>query len=1796
MKTNNSFSEQTPPRLGRYFARFRSRRFALMLLMATLGVNVAFGADPTTTSPATKTFAEKTFLDVTGTKANAQIKDGDNTVVYNVTYLLKTLNPAFISGTTATDKSDSKSSVSGLADNGFLAEGSSSSVNSDNTGGYSYVKITSDKSLVVYVTGANSVAMLAAGNNTSSNKWIGLGVEEVSADGTLTEVSAPVDNKNYSSNKVITVGPSLTPSKYYKITITSGNTSNCSLWQIRFGQPAADPYTVTFNANGGSCGTSSLTEASAGAGVTLPSATPADEATQEFKGWAVSSTETDPAKIFAAGAKYEPAADVTLYAIYGAKTVKSAIVYANTKGASTAALPTQYTEGVGIASFAALEDVAGFHFTGWNPSSISASATGEQTITAEWEEKPVDIFSMVAANGATSKSVAAGATIALTASEATITGGTVNFKNNNTSAKNVGSSQSSKAAFMLEKTGSYFEIVLPAAGDGLRVGDVISATVLGGKDERGIFFTTSSTNTAVTDYFVKTNTGDASNSYKSGLTYTIKAGDDLIGAKNIYVERYTGNGTYFTELKIARPASSVPNTTWNVSFDMQGATSTAIEAQSVVNGKKAVKPEDPEKDGFNFVKWVVAATEADYDFDASVTADVALKAVWEEITTSWTVTYNANGGTCGTPSATWTGGDALVLPAAEFTGKLFDGWYDSEDNLIGKAGDEYTPTDNIELFAHYSYEKILRKAVFSNSFEAWIDEAAKTATVFYLDGETAPTYVEGVASTGCTITMTDGKLIVKDVEEATVEYVLTMTAVTPATVPVEKITPATAAEAEVSWIKNHYGWESSKGWKFAKTGDDADWSRRTNGNNHIYLFVGACENVKLTWKANRAVKVYRNGTEVSATTADGVLTIPGDIANASMIKIASNQNSGDGGFSAVEVLAHVVGTDATLSALSVADNTIAPAFAAATYEYTCELPYGTAAVPVVSYTLNDENATAVKTDAASVTGTTTIVVTAEDGTTQLTYTIQFSVAAAPAATPTFDTDLSATASYTEGGSVTLSVVASKTDAGTLSYQWYKDETPVGENAASLEVTAEGSYKVVVTNALSESNKATATSTTCVVTETEAAGCNTLSSIPSEAPYQYEQTGEWTLYAVTSAGKLDGSNRFISNATDYKGVTSQNALSYSRIGIQFAENVESVTFYSSASSDRSFSSLKVTADDITGSSVSYDDVTSNFTVNKVNYNDNVKNGVFTATGLFEAGKAYWFTFSGTVIITKVCYTEATVDHVEKGLTSVLVNEVAIADDKLATLNSSKALNLEAEASAPSVKMTYSTTTYFTNGKTIVDSDVETAVNTSDATNYYATATFETVDYVITFPIDRTPEMNLTATEGSIALSGHTRSGNQTTTLTGANLTDGEYSVTVPVVEGLSVSPTSFTVAAGEVNETFTITYENEADVAEAVANIVFSDGVTSKTFSLTYSSEAYVAPTYTAVSASRTWNWKQASSTTSAMTNSTTPAKDEEFLMSDVVDSSDDFHSENLKLAGQYAVRKDGSKYYFQGSSLKLTTTIEGVLEVYFSNTGSKDVARNLFVNGKTTGIGDKTGSENAAKAIAIVHPGEIELNAYLADGSSTDMQYVRIYKVVFTAIDEYACATVRTGLTEGKMGTICLGRDILAMGGATFYQVEKPTAIGVDLVEATAPYAAGTPYIFEANASEIKVVYGEGVATEALTVNGLVGNLTGSNMAITNNDQNYIVQNNHLRLCVSGNYVANERAYLDMKQVTDMTVEEPEGNAPLRRISLGGAEADVVTGFENIISSEDVQKLLIEGNIFIIRDGKIYNALGQLVK
>ena len=100
--------------------------------------------------------------------------------------------------------------------------------------------------------------------------------------------------------------------------------------------------------------------------------------------------------------------------------------------------------------------------------------------------------------------------------------------------------------------------------------------------------------------------------------------------------------------------------------------------------------------------------------------------------------------------------------------------------------------------------------------------------------------------------------------------------------------------------------------------------------------------------------------------------------------------------------APAVSSDATLSSLMYGGSSV-PNFSPTTYSYDIELPYGIKSPPTISATPNESHAQVEITQAGSVPGTGYVDVTAQDGTTTLRYTVNYTVPAPP--TPQTDLTL-----------------------------------------------------------------------------------------------------------------------------------------------------------------------------------------------------------------------------------------------------------------------------------------------------------------------------------------------------------------------------------------------------------------------------------------------------------------------------------------------------------------------------------------------------------------------------------------------------------------------------------------------------------------------------------------------------------------------------------------------------------------------------------------------------------------------
>ena len=193
-------------------------------------------------------------------------------------------------------------------------------------------------------------------------------------------------------------------------------------------------------------------------------------------------------------------------------------------------------------------------------------------------------------------------------------------------------------------------------------------------------------------------------------------------------------------------------------------------------------------------------------------------------------------------------------------------------------------------------------------------------------------------------------------------------------------------------------------------------------------------------------------------------------------------------------------------------------------------------------------------------------------------------------------------------------------------------------------------------------------------------------------------------------------------------------------------------------------------------------------------------------------------------------------------------------------------------------------------------------------------------------------------------------------------------------------------------------------------------------------------------------------------------------------------------------------------------------------------------------------------------------------------------------------------VTNGNFGTICLPYGSNNYSGAEFYEIsylqlkdDGVTPMGIWLDEVI-ELEAGKPYIFKATSNLLTVNYkGE----EALSpVDGKAG-LTGTFDGITDEtvlQGNYMIADNKFWLCGTGCWLNANRAYIDKNTLHNNTT--PVAAIPgRRRVMMGAAGENTTTGVDNltedgVVSTNQATKMVVNGQLIIIRDGVKYNAQG----
>lgn len=195
-------------------------------------------------------------------------------------------------------------------------------------------------------------------------------------------------------------------------------------------------------------------------------------------------------------------------------------------------------------------------------------------------------------------------------------------------------------------------------------------------------------------------------------------------------------------------------------------------------------------------------------------------------------------------------------------------------------------------------------------------------------------------------------------------------------------------------------------------------------------------------------------------------------------------------------------------------------------------------------------------------------------------------------------------------------------------------------------------------------------------------------------------------------------------------------------------------------------------------------------------------------------------------------------------------------------------------------------------------------------------------------------------------------------------------------------------------------------------------------------------------------------------------------------------------------------------------------------------------------------------------------------------------------------------VVAGELGTICLPNNVALANasGANFFELAGKNAEGkIVFDQVTTELEAGVPYVFQATANEINIFYGSTHVDNPVDAgNGMYG--TFSQVVLSGSELNDVYYFAQKALWSCADLIANSetltipanRAYIKLSEIPDATPTPAPGRIRLT-MNVNGAPS-VITGCEKIENSETPVKMMIDGQLFILRGEKLYDATGRLVK
>ncbi|MCL2006843.1 MAG: InlB B-repeat-containing protein [Treponema sp.] len=490
-------------------------------------------------------------------------------------------------------------------------------------------------------------------------------------------------------------------------------------------------FSITFNANGGS-GTPPVSQTVlAGSSINLPNGNSLTRTGFIFNGWNTNANGTGDH--YGVGSYFYPSNNDTLYAQWTE-------IYTITFNANNGNGTPPITQIIQAGSRMTLPDRgnlsrSGFTFGGW---STSTAGTGSNY-------QPGDSFTP------------SGSITLFAIWNANVASHTVTFNAN-------GSSGTPPAAQTVQAGSS---IILPGAGSLTRAGFTFSgwntnAAGTGTNYQPGESFSPSGSitlfarwNPVTADNTVTFNANSGTGTPPTAQTAQAGSSITLPNAGNLsrtgfnfggWNTNANGTGTNYQPGDSFSPSSNITlfarwitiTASLTVTYNANSGVGTPPAAQTIQSGSSITLPNagSLSRTGFNFSGWNTnaAGTGTNYQPGDSFlpSSSITLFARWNAVTASYTVTFNANGGS-GTPPAALNAqaGTNITLPNAgnlTRSGFTFGGW---NTNASGtgtnyQVGGSFTPSANITLYARWNVVTVSHTVTFNANGGSGSPPAAQT--------------------------------------------------------------------------------------------------------------------------------------------------------------------------------------------------------------------------------------------------------------------------------------------------------------------------------------------------------------------------------------------------------------------------------------------------------------------------------------------------------------------------------------------------------------------------------------------------------------------------------------------------------------------------------------------------------------------------------------------------------------------------------------------------------------------------------------------------------------------------------------------------------------------------------------------------------------------------------------------------------------------------------------------------------------------------------------------------------------